>query len=253
MTLEYVAIFEQIDLHTRDIESAQTARSEKLKAAQDCLSRIIESANAHDVFELKADLDSICGHVAQIRDGARNLIAEQTLLQSWFNVEPVIEEEKKVGFFSKVFDRSKRDAQPTVAVDQPNSQVVFEKAKDCNTTIFSAVEAVVDFLDLQEDEFDQLVVEAKAKVIELNRSMDKVPVENVELISRLKGQTLEIEDAIAIVGKYLKEVTLLRREFQPIYDEIDYVRFVEQNDVVNVRHLEDVKRVMGKSSDDYAL
>ncbi len=37
------------------------------------------------------------------------------------------------------------------------------------------------------------------------------------------------------MGKYFKEIGLLRREFQPIFEEIEYAAFVESNDVINIR------------------
>lgn len=252
MTSDYQTICDQIDFHVQELAIAKTKRCDHLVNAKVCLARIVENANAADVFELQLSLDGIRHSVAHVRDGVRQLISDQTLLQAWFSVRPAIEE-KKTGFFSKVFDRSKKEPEVILSSPQINAQEAFEKVKYSNEQIVSSVESAVDFLDVQDDEFIDLLVDAKEKVISLNRSMDKTPEWDIEVISRLKGQSLEIEDAISNVGKYLKEVTLLRREFQPIYDEIEYAAFTAENDIINIRNPDDIKRVTGKSQEDYAL
>ncbi len=194
MTVDYSETRRQIDEIITEIGKAQSGCRDHVARVHECLSRIVLEPHSSDVFSLKVDLDGVCASVAKIRDDIHRLIKEQTSLQSWFSVTPTYEEDKKTGFFSKLLVRQKKEPSSFEQLPpQPNAQEAFEKAKECNTFIFSVVEEAVDFLENQVDDFDAAIVDAKFRVIDLNRQVDQTDQDSVDVISRLKGRRLKLK------------------------------------------------------------
>jgi hypothetical protein len=257
MNREYAEICSRIESGIRTLENARDVRERAADQALNTLAFISDNegfdlANAVALREFFRTSEEAA---ATLRDQVPHLVTDLNKLTAFFQ-QPERREEKK-GFWSRLIPgrKPKAQAMPALQENDVNPQEAFERASRWNTLILTDIRDLATFIDDIRDKMEDALVEPKAFVIDLVQRLKKSKIPGEEA-RRLETKKLYTEEAISMTGKHLAELSLLKREFSDVVEQLrknEAENAKIEDDVINVFHPDDVEKITGKPISAYNL
>lgn len=257
MSREYTEICSRIEA---GIITLENAKAERERAAAQALNTLIfipenEGFDLANTMALRAFFRASEEAAATLRDQVPHLVTDLDKLSAFFQQPEVHEEKPK--FWSRLIPgrKPKAAAVPTTQESDVNPQEAFERASRWNTLILKDISDLVTFVDDMREKVEDILVEPKAFVIDLVQRLKKSGLPEDEA-RKLEKKKLYAEEAISMTGKHLIELSLLKREFSDVVEQLkknENENSKVEDGVMNIFHPDDVEKITGKPITVYDL
>ncbi len=257
MSREYTEICSRIE---SGIVKLEKAKAERERAAEQALNTLIfipdnEGFDLANAVALREFFRASEEAAATLRDQVPHLVSDLDRLSAFFHQPQMIEETPS--FWSRFLPGRKAKAVTATAPleAEVNPQEAFERASSWNTLILKDITDLVNFVDTMQEQVEDALVEPKAFVIDLIQQVKNKAIPDEEA-RKLERKKLYVEEAISMTGKHLIELSLLKREFTDVVDQLkknesENARL--EDGVMNIFHPDDVEKITGKPVSAYNL
>lgn len=257
MNREYIEICSRIE---KGIIALSNAKIEREHAAEQALNTIVfipdnDGFDLANTLALREFFRTSEAAAAKLRDQVPGLVNDLDKLSKFF--QPVEKLVEKPSFWAKMIPTLKKnDVVVAVSIENAvNCQEAFERGSRWNALILTDISDLVKFVDEMREKVEDALIEPKAFVIDLVRRLVSSDISEQEA-RKLEAKKLYAEEAIAMAGKHLNELALLKREFSDVVDQLkkneaDNARI--EDDVINIHHPDDVEKVTGRPVTSYDL
>lgn len=257
MSRKYTEICSRIETGVETLEKAKTEREQ---AAEQALNTLIfipdnEGFDLANTVALREFFRASEEAAATLRDQVPHLVTDLDKLSAFFQ-QPEIHDEKPK-FWSRLIPgrKPKAPAVPTPQESDVNPQEAFERASRWNALILKNISDLVTFVDDMRERVEDALVEPKAFVIDLVQRLNKSDLPEDET-RRLEKKKLYAEEAISLTGKHVVELSLLKREFSDVVEQLkrnETENAKAEDGVINIFHPDDVEKITGKPISAYNL
>jgi len=257
MSHEYTEICSRIETGVTMLENAKVEREHAAEQALNTLISIpkhdgsdLASAMAlHEAFRASEKAS------ATLRDQVPHLVIDLDKLRAFSRQAEVPEEQPKFWLRLLPGRRRKLATVLTVQENDVNPQEAFERAAQWNSLILEHIRDLVTFVDDTREKTEDALVEPKAFVIDLIHRLKQSDLVEEES-RRLESKKLYAEEAISMTGKHLIELSLLKREFSDVVEQLkknEHENAKVEDGVMNIFHPDDVEKITGRPITSYDL
>lgn len=257
MSHEYTEICSRIETGVTMLENAKVERE---RAAEQALNTLI-SIPKHDgsdlasAMALREAFRASEKASATLRDQVPHLVIDLNKLRAFSRQAEVPDEQPKFWLRLLPGRRRKPATMPTVHEKDVNPQEAFERAARWNSLILEHIRDLVTFVDDMREKAEDALVEPKAFVIDLMHRLKQSDLAEEES-RNLESRKLYAEEAISMTGIHLVELTLLKREFSDLVEQLrknEPETAKVEDDVINIFHPDDVEKITGRPITSYDL
>jgi hypothetical protein len=257
MSRDYTEICSRIEA---GITTLETAKAERERAAEQALNTLIciPGSDGFDLANAMALREFFCASenaAATLRDQVPHLVGDLDKLSAFFQ-QPEVNTEKP-RFWSRLISGRKPKAAAALSTQESdvNPQEAFERASRWNTLILKDISDLVTFVDDMQEKVEDALVEPKAFVIGIVQRLKKQAASEEE-VRKMEKKKLYAEEAISMTGKHLTELSLLKREFSDVVEQLKKIENENakvEDGVMNIFHPDDVEKITGKPITAYDL
>ena len=255
MSREYIEICSRIESGVVKLENA---KAERERAAAQALNTLIfipdnEGFDLANALALREFFRASEQAAATLRDQVPHLVSDLDRLSSYFHRPEAVE--VTPSFWAKFIPTRKTTTTAAPLSIEVNPQEAFERAAKWNTLILKDISDLVTFVDEIREKLEDALVEPKAFVIDLIRQVKSGAVPE-EQMRQLERKRLYVEEAVSMTGRHLIELSLLKREFSDVVEQLkrnesENARL--EDGVMNIFHPDDVEKITGKPISSYDL